>query len=302
MGRGLMSSDLTESTPPSVARKCQRRLPVPWGAIVAFAALVALSCGGHGGDELILGATTSVQDPGLLDEIVLGFEDATDYDVKPVIGGSGQILEMARQGEFDVIMTHSPADEDKFIADGEGLDKRTVMRNFFLIAGPDDDPAGVEDAATIGEAFERISSGGYPFISRGDNSGTNRRELSIWDDLGIDPQSRPWYQESSTGQGQNLLVAAEKNAYTLVDSSTFTVFKERVDLRVLITDKEKPNVYSVIRVSPDKHDVNAAGAIAFADFMTSQAGQCLIAGFGVEEYGESLFEPAAGCRAANAGG
>ncbi len=278
-------------------------MPIPWGAIVAFVALVALSCGGHGGDELILGATTSVQDPGLLDEIVRGFEDATDYDVKPIVGGSGQILEMARKGEFDIIMTHSPADEDKFIADGEGLDKRTVMRNFFLIAGPEDDPAGVASAADMSEAFERIAAGQYTFISRGDNSGTHRRELSIWDEAGIEPRGQPWYQESSTGQGQNLLVAADKGAYTLIDSSTFTVFASRVDLRRLLADTVNPNVYSVIRIDNAKHkDVNAAAAIAFSDFITSAAGQCLIAEFGVEEYGESLFEPASGCRAANTGG
>jgi len=302
MCRRLMSSDLTDSTPSSVACKCLRRPLVLLGAIVTVVALVAPSCGDDGGDQLILGATTSVQDPGLLDEIVRAFEDATNYDVTPVVGGSGQILETARRGEFDVIMTHSPSDEDEFIADGEGLDKRTVMRNFFLIAGPEDDPAGVGDAASIGEAFERIASGGDAFISRGDNSGTHSRELSIWEGVGIKPQGLPWYQESSTGQGQNLLVASDKDAYTLVDSSTFTVFKERVDLRVLITDTAKPNVYSVIRISPDKHDVNAAGAVAFADFFTSAAGQCLIAGFGVEEYGESLFQPAVDCRAANAGG
>ena len=264
--------------------------------------LVATSCG-DGDKELILGATTSVQDTGLLDEIVLAFEEATDYDVKPVVGGSGQTLETARQGEFDVIMTHSPADEDKFIADGEGLDKRTVMRNFFRIAGPEDDPAGVADAVDLAAAFQRIASGERDFISRGDNSGTHRRELSIWNDAGIEPQGQAWYHESSTGQGQNLLVAADESAYTLVDSSTFTVFKARVNLRALMTDTYSPNVYSVIRISTEKHkNVHAAGAIAFADFMTSAAGQCLIAEFGVEEYGESLFEPAAGCPASNIGG
>lgn len=258
--------------------------------------MAAASCGGNGDDELILGATTSVQDSGLLDDLVRVFEDVSNYDVKPIVGGSGQTLEMARQGEFDVILTHSPEDEDKFIADGDGLDKRIVMRNFFLIAGPEEDPAGVKDTATQSEAFERIASGEHRFVSRGDNSGTNRRELSIWEDIGRLPEGESWYEVSSTGQGQNLLVAADKGAYTLADSSTFTVFKERVDLQPLVTDTDKPNVYSVIRIRTDKHpNVNSAGAIAWVEFLTSAAGQCLIAEFGVEEYGESLFESALGC-------
>ncbi len=278
-----------------------RRLPA-LGVFVALLALLAASCGGDN-NELILGATTSVQDPGLLDEIVHAFEGVTDYHVKPSIGGSGEVLEKARRGELDVIMTHSPADEDKFIADGEGLDKRPVMQNFFLIAGPEADPAGVRNAVSMSEAFKRIAGAQSTFISRGDQSGTHVRELSIWAQLGITPQGQRWYQESSTGQGQNLIVASDKDAYTLVDSSTFTVFEKKVGLRALLTDTTDPNVYSVIRVASDKHqNVNAAGAIAFAEFITSPAGQCLIADFGAEEYGKSLFQPVGRCPSANVGG
>jgi tungstate transport system substrate-binding protein len=265
------------------------------------ALLLMASCGGDSDKEIVIGATTSVQDPGLLDEIVREFEGISDYDVKPVVGGSGQTLEMARQGEFDVIMTHSPADEDQFIADGEGLDKRVVMRNFFVVAGPEDDPAGVGTAASMQEAFERIASGGHTFISRGDNSGTHRREQWIWEELATQPEGNPWYQVSSTGQGQSLLMAADKNAYTLADSSTLTAFRERTGLVDLFTDSAEPNVYSVIRINPEKHDVNAAGAIAFAEFVVSQAGQCLIGEFGVEEYGERLFEPFFSCRIESSG-
>jgi tungstate transport system substrate-binding protein len=269
---------------------------------ITFLALLASSCGGDD-NELILGATTSVQDPGLLDQIVRAFEDVTDYHVKPSVGGSGEVLEKARRGELDVIMTHSPADEDRLIADGEGLDKRPVMRNLFLVAGPEADPAGVRSAGSMSEAFKRISEARSTFISRGDQSGTHKRELSIWAEVGITPQGEPWYQESTSGQGQNIIVASDKGAYTLVDSSTFTVFEKRVGLRTLLTDTQKPNIYSVIRVAPDKHqNVNAAGAIAFAEFITSPAGQCIIADFGIEEYAKSLFEPAAGCPTSNVGG
>jgi tungstate transport system substrate-binding protein len=276
---------------------------IAWFAnlVVAAALFSVASCGGDGEKELILGATTSVQDPGLLDEIVREFEEITDYDVKPIVGGSGQILEMARQGEFDVIMTHSPADEDKFLADGEGLERRPAMRNFFLIAGPEGDPADVDAAVNMSEAFERIAAGGHGFISRGDNSGTHRREQSIWEELGIQPDSQPWYEVSSTGQGQSLLVAADKNAYTLVDSSTFTAFRERADLSALFTDRELPNIYSVIRINSEKHDVNASGAVAFVEFITSQVGQCLIDEFGSDEFGEPLFEAFFDCPTANTG-
>jgi tungstate transport system substrate-binding protein len=258
--------------------------------------LSAVSCGGGGDKEVLLGATTSVQDPGLLDELVRVFEDVSDYDVKPIVGGSGQTLETARRGEFDVVITHSPADEDKFIADGEGLDNRIVMRNFFLIAGPVNDPAGVMEAGTMGEAFERIAAREQRFISRGDNSGTHQREMSIWVKIGIQPEGKSWYEESTTGQGQSLLVADDKSAYTLVDSSTFTAFRQRIKLQELLRDENDPNIYSVIRVSRDKHpNVNEAGAIAFTEFVVSQGGQCVIARFGVEEYGEPLFEPYFAC-------
>jgi tungstate transport system substrate-binding protein len=273
-----------------------RRLPALLASLVF---VVAAACGGNGERELLLGATTSVHDTGLLDELVRGFEDATDYDVKPIVGGSGQIMETARRGEFDVILTHSPEDEDAFITVGEGLDRRMVMRNHFIIAGPDDDPAAASEAATLAEAFERIAAGGHRFVSRGDESGTHRREQFVWQDAGIQPQGEPWYEESATGQGQNLLVASDKDAYTLVDSSTFTVFRDRVALRPLLTDSENPNVYSVIRISTEKHpDVNSAGAIAFAGFLTSPAGQCLIASYGLEDYGKPLFESASACELA----
>jgi tungstate transport system substrate-binding protein len=281
----------------------ERPLTLFAAVFVTVFTLLLGSCGGGSDKELILGATTSVQDTGLLDEIIRAFEEITDYDVTPVVGGSGQTLETARRGEFDVVLTHSPDDEDTFIADGQGLDRRPVMYNSFLIAGPENDPAGVAGATSMGEAFQRIASGEHMFISRGDNSGTHRREQAIWENLGIDPDGQSWYQVSSTGQGQNLLVAADKRAYTLTDSSTLKVFAKRSGLAALVTDREQPNFYSVIRVSPEKHsNVNAAAGIAFAEFITSVAGQCLIAEFGVEEYGESLFEAAIGCRASNAGG
>jgi tungstate transport system substrate-binding protein len=240
--------------------------------------------------ELILGATTSVQDPGLLDALVEAFEERSGYHVKPIVAGSGQILEQSRQGEMDVIMTHSPADEEKLIADGFATDKTEVMQNFFVIAGPGDDPAGVAEAATMEEAFQKIAEGEHRFISRGDDSGTHRREQAIWASAAIDPVGRPWYTESTTGQGQNLLVANDSDAYTLVDSSTFVSFKQRLNILEVLRDEKKPNVYSVVRLNSDNlTQVNTAAANAWLDFMTGE-GQTIIAEFGQAEHGEALFE------------
>ncbi len=165
------------------------------------------------------------------------------------------------------------------------------MHNFFVLVGPPDDPAGVGSVVAVAEALKRIAAAERMFISRGDNSGTHLRELALWRQAGIDPVSESWYQESGAGQGQSLLVASDKGAYTLVDSSTFMVFEERLELEVYAFD-EQPNRYSIIRVNPDKHNVNGATALAFAEFLTSAAAQRIIADFGREEYGEPLFVPA----------
>ncbi len=172
--------------------------------------------------------------------------------------------------------------------DGDGIDRREIMQNRFVLVGPPDDPAGVRSVATASEALKRIAAVERTFISRGDNSGTHIRELVLWGQAGIDPAGQSWYQESGAGQGQSLLVASDKGAYTLVDSSTFTVFQERLALEPYVFDEE-PHRYSIIRVSPEKHNVNEAAALAFADFLTSPIAQRIIAEFGRERYEEPLF-------------
>lgn len=255
-----------------------------------FLALAFAACSGGSG-QVLLGGTTSVQDTGLLDAIVQAFADQSGYDVKPVVAGSGQVLEIARRGEVDVILTHSPPDEQKLLDDGYALDRTPVMQNYFLVAGPPEDPAGVRSAADLTDAFRKLAAGRYGFVSRGDKSGTNVRELAIWKDAGIDPGGQSWYQESATGQGQNLLVASDKSAYTLVDSSTFAAFRARVHLEQLIIDRDHPNLYSVMRLNPAKNSkVNTKGGDAFLAFMKSDAGQALIADFSRDKYGAPLFE------------
>ncbi len=247
------------------------------------------SCGG--GSDLIVGATTGIQDTGLLDVLTEAFREERGYDVAavtPIIAGSGQVLELARRGEIDAVITHSPDAEAQLIADGDGVDRREVMHNFFVLVGPPDDPAGVGSAVAVADGLKRIAAAGRAFVSRGDNSGTHIRELALWGQVGIDPDGRSWYQESGAGQGQSLLVASDKGAYTLVDSSTFTVFQERLALEPYVFDDD-PNRYSIIRVNPEKHDVNEAAALAFADFLTSPVAQRIIAEFGRERYEEPLF-------------
>lgn len=267
----------------------------PYVPLIVLAALLGLLFACRGGNDFIVGATTSLQDTGLLDELVRAFQEESGYRaaaITPIVAGSGQVLELARRGEVDAVITHSPAAEERLLAEGDGIERRPVMENRFLLVGPPDDPAGVEGAPSVAEGLARIAAAGRTFVSRGDGSGTHARERALWQEAGIDPRGQPWYQESAAGQGQNLLFASDRGAYTLVDSATFRVFQERIDLIPYVTDRERPNVYSVILVNPERHpDVNIEAARAFADFLLSPQGQRVIREFGRREYGESLFTP-----------
>ncbi len=265
-----------------------------WLALASLAALAVLSTAScSGGNSFIVGATTSIQDTGLLDVLTEAFREESGYDVAavtPIVAGSGQILDLARRGEVDAVIIHSPQAEAQLIADGDGVDRRELMHNFFVLVGSPDDPAGARSALTLAEALKRIAVAEKMFISRGDNSGTHLRELALWRQAGIDPVGQSWYQESGAGQGQSLLITSDKAAYTLVDSSTFVVFQDRLELEPYAFDEE-PNQYSIIRVNPVKHNINEAAALAFAEFLTSPAAQRIIAEFGREEYGQPLFTP-----------
>ena len=261
-------------------------------SLAALALLSTASC--SGGNSFVIGATTSIQDTGLLDVLTEAFREESGNDVAgvaPIVAGSGQILDLARRGEVDAVITHSPQGEAKLIADGDGVDRRALMHNFFILVGPPDDPAGARSALTLAVALKRIAAAEKMFLGRGDNSGTHLRELALWRQAGIEPVGQSWYQESGAGQGQSLLIASDKAAYTLVDSSTFVVLQERLELEPYVFDEE-PNRYSVIRVNPEKHSINEAAALAFTEFLTSPAAQRIIAEFGRERYGRPLFIPA----------
>jgi tungstate transport system substrate-binding protein len=260
-----------------------------------IAALLAI---GHAASRtVILATTTSTQDSGLLDVLVPMFERQTGYVVKTVSVGTGQALALGGRGEADVVLAHAPETEKKYLADGSMVNRRLVMHNDFIIIGPEADPARIQGLGRAIDAFRRIAEAKAPFVSRGDNSGTNLLERSLWRQAGIDPKGE-WYLQSGQGMGQTLGIASEKRAYTLTDRATYLALKKRVALGILL-ERDRPllNVYSVMEVNPARFPkVNATGGKAFADFVVSVEAQAVIKTFGVEKFGEPLFFPDAGKR------
>jgi tungstate transport system substrate-binding protein len=246
--------------------------------------------------DLILATTTSTQDSGLLDRLIPLFEKKTGYRVKTIAVGSGQAMAMGQRGEADALLVHSPDAEKKFVADGQGINRRLVMHNDFIVVGPPQDPAAVKAAKTAAEAFQKLVAAGSLFISRGDNSGTHAQEKKLWKAAGLNPEGQKWYQQTGLGMGQTLGVAAEKKAYTLADRGTYLALQRGLGLAILCQgDAALLNVYHVIEVNPARFPkVNALGARAFGDFMVSKEVQDLIAQFGVDKFGSPLFFPDAG--------
>ncbi len=252
-------------------------------------ALAAIACSGN---VVILATTTSTQDSGLLEVLVPMFEEQSGFNVKTIAVGSGQAIRLGAEGEADVILAHSPAAEEEFVADGHSESRREVMHNDFVIVGPAEDPAGLLAALSAPDAFTRIADEETIFMSRGDESGTNSKELAIWSDTDVAPGGS-WYQETGQGMGATLTIANDKRAYTLSDRGTFLATRDVFDLEIVFEgDPRLFNPYTVMVVNSERHsEVNAAGARAFAEFITSPAAQEVIRTFGVEEFGEPLFVP-----------
>lgn len=248
--------------------------------------------------EVILATTTSTQDSGLLDALVPIFEEQSGYQVKTISVGTGAALALGARGEADVVLVHAPESEKRWMADGNGTERLLVMHNDFVLVGPADDPAGLKGTPSVADALKRLSAAGGTFISRGDNSGTHQLELALWKRAGTDPKGQPWYVESGTGMGQTLLIADQRQGYTLADRATWLARKQQLAMDILVEgDRALFNVYHVMPVNPAKFPgvkINAAGGKAFADFLVAPATQALIGDFGKDRFGQALFIPDAG--------
>jgi tungstate transport system substrate-binding protein len=244
--------------------------------------------------EVILATTTSTADTGLLDALAPLFLEETGITLKPIAVGSGAALELGERGETDVLLVHSPAAEEEFMAAGYGIERSTVMFNDFVLVGPADDPARIAEASSASEAMTRIANTEAAFVSRGDDSGTHALERRLWEAAGVTPEG-VWYTESGTGMGDTLNIAAERGAYTISDRGTYLALRDRLGLQVLMEgDPALLNVYHVILVNPDSgRDVNSAAGRAFLEFLLAPETQAVIAEFGVDEFGEPLFTPCA---------
>lgn len=260
----------------------------------ALGVMLAVGCRQTAGPgrALTLATTTSVQDSGLLDVLIPKFREKTGIEVHVVAVGSGQALELGRRGDADVLLTHAPAAEQKFMGEGWGQDRRPVMHNDFILVGPNSDPAMVHGQMTISESFARIAQQEAPFVSRGDESGTHQKEQDVWKWAGREPHG-DWYMCAGAGMAEVLRMAQEKQAYTLADRGTFVALRKGLDLMVLSEgDPNLKNDYAVIVTSMKKHPhVNAEAARKFADFLTDPTTKKLIAEFGVETFGQPLFFP-----------
>jgi tungstate transport system substrate-binding protein len=278
--------------------------------LMAFAVGILAGCGSKPAQQttpqpavkdLILATTTSTQDSGLLDVLKPIFEQKTGYNLKIISVGSGAALEMGNKGEADVLLVHSPAAEKALVDSGVGINYQLVMHNDFIVVGPTSDPAAIKGSTSV-DAFKKIAAQKATFVSRGDKSGTNTKELAIWKAAGITPEGS-WYLVSGTGMGATLNIANEKQGYTLADRATYLAQKANLKLDILSEgDKDLLNIYHVMQVNPEKFSkVNKDGAKAFADFMINADTQKTIGEFGKDKYGQSLFIPDAGKQEADLG-
>ena len=255
--------------------------------------VLALLVGCHRRERpILLATTTSFQDTGLLDALLARFRAAGGPEVKAIAVGTGEALAMGKRGDADVLVVHAPASEQEFMAAGDGRNRRALWHNDFVLLGPAADPAGVRGLHSASDALARIAHAGAPFASRGDDSGTHKKEKALFSAAGVTP---PWPGFLSTGQGmsETLRIASEKGAYVLSDRGTFLKQHDHLELAILVEgDPPLDNPYHVIEVDPGKHPgVNADGARRFADFLCAPETQAFVAGFGAAEFGRPLFVP-----------
>ena len=242
---------------------------------------------------IILQSTTSTQNSGLFDEILPEFETKTGIEVRVVAVGTGQALRNAQNGDGDVLLVHSKSAEEAFVADGFGSVRHDVMYNDFVLVGPSSDPARISQLDSIGAALTAISSSKSRFASRGDDSGTHKAELKLWDENGLNPASASgtWYIETGSGMGATLNIASGMGAYTLTDRATWIAFDNKQDLSLLFEgDEQLFNQYGVIPVNPDVHThVKSQAANSFVEWLIGTEGQTAIENYQLS--GQQLFFP-----------
>ena len=256
-----------------------------------------------GANVLRIATTTSLENTGLLAELERVYERETGMDLQFIAQGTGQALDTARRGDVDLVLVHAPALEKEFEDEGYGIDPRCIAYNYFIIVGPEDDPAKIRNMSAV-EAFRTIAiagmnnTPGVAFVSRGDNSGTHAQEKALWKEAGYNYtteilDSGAWYVDAGKGMGDTLILADEKKAYTLSDEGTYLSFANRLALVPIISEStELMNRYSAIAVNPAKYpNTNARGAADFINWLISDEGKQLIGDFGKVEFGKPLFVP-----------
>lgn len=239
-------------------------------------------------NTLRLATTTSVENSGLLEHILPAYRKQHPYDMETTIVGSGKALRLGRTGDVDMVWVHSPASEKRFVDEGFGTEHHTIMRNDFIIAGPVDDPAGIEGSPDVFTALKKIKDNKASFISRADDSGTNKKEIALWGKINFDPVGEDWYLETGSGMAASLKVAEEEKAYIMIDRATFVV-RHGPTLKMLAEDTiNLSNPYSVIMVNPEKHAAtNTEAASSFINWLRSAEGASAIESF--QHDGQQLY-------------
>ena len=245
--------------------------------------------------SIILSTTTSTQDSGLLDYLLPKFTEETGIEVKTVAVGTGKAIEMGKNGEADVLLVHDTKSEEEFVKEGFAKERNDVMYNDFVLVGPKDDKLKLKDISgdeKIKQGLNSIYENKATFVSRGDDSGTHKKELRLWEGAGLKPEG-DWYVSTGSGMGEVLKMTSEKQGYTLSDRATYLAMKDSLDLGIVIEkDNNLNNQYGVMVVNPEKFEnLNSEGAKKFAEWLLSEETQKLISEFGKDKYGESLFIP-----------
>jgi tungstate transport system substrate-binding protein len=256
--------------------------------LFSLSVLIGSSAIATDSDPLRMATTTSIRSSGLLDVLVPAFQKASGYKVELAVVGTGRALRLGRLGKVDIILVHAPAYEQQFVEEGWGVERQTIMKNDFILVGPPADPAGIRSMQNAGEALKRIAETASMFASRGDDSGTHKKEIQCWSSVDIQPAGS-WYFEAGMTMDDTLKLASDEQYYTLVDRATWLKARKQIKLDLLVEgDSKLDNPYSVLKINPARHaGINFEGAKAFFDWLQSQEGRRLILNHRID--GEQLY-------------